>query len=134
MLVVTDVLLHEDRDLARGRMVAPEQLDTPTAALRVALDRHRAISASSEELVARLKIVARAFNKPRRIRVSIEGRDLVTLTVLPNVGGISRQVRPRDPPHGDRAGELDDRRCRSWRPATAEPQVFRIELVATSNP
>lgn len=113
-----------------------ERLNTPTGGLVEWrwIDQRAELGVMADEpIVARLKIVARAFNKPRRIRISIQGRDLITLTASPSIAeyqspefdlGAGRASIGLESLDGSDMPTSGDLRRLSL-------QVFQIELVAT---
>jgi hypothetical protein len=87
--------------------------------------------ASAEPVVARLRIVARAYNSPKRLRVSIGGHELVTLAVAARV---AEYVSPEFNLDPGRVSIALDSLDGSEVPATGDPrrlsfQIFRVELI-----
>lgn len=88
---------------------------------------------ASQPVGARLKIIARALNKPRRLKLSIEGVEIATLLVSPNRG--EYQTSDFTLPTGNSVIALESLDG-SEAPGTGDPRrlsvaVFRVELVAT---
>jgi hypothetical protein len=87
--------------------------------------------ASGEPVVARLRIVARAYNSPKRLRVSIGGHELITLAVTARV---AEYVSPEFNLDPGRVSIALDSLDGSEVPATGDTrrlsfQVFRVELI-----
>ena len=88
---------------------------------------------SAEPVVARMKIIARAFGMPRRVRVSIGDVEIATLLVSPDRG--EHQTNRFNLPAGTSVislASLDG----TDNPGTGDPRklsiaVYRLELVPT---